>query len=772
MLKRWFCIVILIVLCLNIVFPVLSIAKEEESKVLCIKDETDLYNFAERVNNGENFSGYIVELTEDIELNCSEQKQWIPIGTYKTPFEGIFNGNNKAIKGMKIYEQSEYTGFFGYVYLGEISNLTIENSEIVTTANEDKDNCFGIIAGVLATATVRRCKTKNCKISITTEKKDCKVGGIIGLGADGKYRYNTISNFRDCNIENVSNDTKIIIDKLKSTCDDVGGIIGCSYGVDIKCCNNTAEIQVNSYNCATGGIAGCNAGTIKKCYNTGNIITIGESNMSATGTGGIVGSNHSTIENTYNTGNIKGASFIGGITGTNATSTNNVLNSYNTGTISGEDYVGGISGRNGSTNMTNGYGAEIVNCYNTGNIESNRNVVGNIVGHNNPQGILKNCYYVKNDLPAYGKNISEENNTIYEKSETEFKQNGFETQLNGNTNSYKFDQYNNNKGYPILVWNSEIEMEEYPEKLFYEINKDSIQITGGKLRVKNNYSNYDYIIDLKDENVNINWYKKNIIDLKTLEVLYNKELITTFDIESIDNYPIIMICYSIIEPTINNVTVTINSNKEIQEIEGWNLSEDKKVLTKEFQQNALEEVIIKDYFEKKIKVSVEIKNIDKIAPIITGVENGKNYKDSVKITATDENLKTMLLEKDQLYVKEYISGKEIIEEGKYKFTAIDKTGNTAEVNFTIKYIRGELNEDNKIDNGDTLMLLRYLAYNSSKKVAEKYQYWNFNEKKKIIGDVNRDGKIDTGDVLTLQRYQAAKSSKKIEEKHPSWLNIN
>ena len=70
------------------------------------------------------------------------------------------------------------------------------------------------------------------------------------------------------------------------------------------------------------------------------------------------------------------------------------------------------------------------------------------------------------------------------------------------------------------------------------------------------------------------------------------------------------------------------------------------------------------------------------------------------------------------------------------------------------------------------MLLRYLAYNSSKKVAEKYQYWNFNEKKKIIGDVNRDGKIDTGDVLTLQRYQAAKSSKTIAEKHPGWLNIN
>ena len=165
-------------------------------------------------------------------------------------------------------------------------------------------------------------------------------------------------------------------------------------------------------------------------------------------------------------------------------------------------------------------------------------------------------------------------------------------------------------------------------------------------------------------------------------------------------------------------------------------------------------------------------NIDITKPKVVGVENENSYNDSVTITVIDGNIGTIILEKDGTKIEGYANGKEIIEEGTYRLTATDKAGNATIVSFIIKYNRGDIDINNNIDTGDVLALLRYIAQNTSKNVAERHPDWNFNEKNKIIGDVNKNGIIDTGDVLTLQRYQAAKSSKTIAEKHPEWLNIN
>ena len=165
-------------------------------------------------------------------------------------------------------------------------------------------------------------------------------------------------------------------------------------------------------------------------------------------------------------------------------------------------------------------------------------------------------------------------------------------------------------------------------------------------------------------------------------------------------------------------------------------------------------------------------NIDITKPKVVGVENENSYNDSVTITVIDGNIGTIILEKDGTKIEGYANGKEIIEEGTYRLTASDKAGNATIVSFIIKYNRGDIDINNNIDTGDVLALLRYIAQNTSKNVAERHPDWNFNEKNKIIGDVNKNGIIDTGDVLTLQRYQAAKSSKTIAEKHPEWLNIN
>ena len=239
-------------------------------------------------------------------------------------------------------------------------------------------------------------------------------------------------------------------------------------------------------------------------------------------------------------------------------------------------------------------------------------------------------------------------------------------------------------------------------------------------------------------------YSVNKTEEITIKDLAGNSLNATIKITNIDKIaPTVNIKYSATNVTNQNVIVTIEANEEIQEITGWTLSNDKKTLTKTYQSNEEERIEIRDLAGNTIDKNISIRNIDKTKPEIAGVEDANSYNDSVIITVTDANPGTLLLEKDGEKVEGYTNGKEVIEEGTYKLTALDKAGNATMVNFIIKYNRGDLNTNNNIDTGDVLALLRYIAQNTSKKVAERHPDWNFNEKNKIIGDVNKNGIIDT-----------------------------
>ncbi len=268
MLKKINCLTILIVIFFNLIFPILSIAgQNDDNYILYINSEADLYNFATRVNNGEDFEEYTVELKTNIELNCNETNQWIPIGTLDNPFKGKFNGNGHKIIGMEIYEQSKYVGLFGYVFKGEIKNLIVENSHIKITTDEIMSSYIGIITGILGDSSIINCSTNNCKMEIITDS-ECYIGGFVGISAGGKYNHGTTGITGRSIIKDSFNNTEIIIDNSAKTINYVGGIVGYMSYTDTKNTYNTANITINAYNSATGGIAGENYGTIKKCYNS------------------------------------------------------------------------------------------------------------------------------------------------------------------------------------------------------------------------------------------------------------------------------------------------------------------------------------------------------------------------------------------------------------------------------------------------------------------------------------------------------------------------
>lgn len=105
-------------------------------------------------------------------------------------------------------------------------------------------------------------------------------------------------------------------------------------------------------------------------------------------------------------------------------------------------------------------------------------------------------------------------------------------------------------------------------------------------------------------------YSKNTSTKITLTSEDGQEKEINIEINNIDkDLPEVKIEYSIQEETTENVIVTIKSNEKLQEIEGWQLSEDKKTAQKSFVENKEEIVTVKDLAGNEIKITVKVSNI-------------------------------------------------------------------------------------------------------------------------------------------------------------------
>ena len=244
-------------------------------------------------------------LTNDIDLNGSEDQTWVPIGlggnyfyedgcdrvpdSYSAPnnsFKGHFDGG-----GHKIYN----------IYTMDIPLAGL----------------FGSVDGA--------CEIKNVNVESGYIQNAQYGGGIIGKGTTSVV------------VTNCTNGADI-------SGDYVGGIVGYGCGSVKRCCNS-GYIKGSV---SGGGIAGTVTSEISECYNTGKVVAF------SNGSGGIIGSTQRemTIVNCYNMGRIYGtAQYAGGIAGFLVKGS--VKNCYNAGDLSGsQGSVGGIIGSsfNGTVN--------------------------------------------------------------------------------------------------------------------------------------------------------------------------------------------------------------------------------------------------------------------------------------------------------------------------------------------------------------------------------------------------------------------------------------
>ncbi len=167
--------------------------------------------FARTVNNGQPYIDCDIILTTDVNLLGF---LWTKIGGtdgINNPFRGRFNGNGNVVHHLNIDENTERSGFFGYVSVAKIQNFGIESGSVrsvdwavgsicgIATSETVIENCYskadvigyrGGIGGILG-ATWNVCTVRNCyytgNISCTRSNGlsggSVTIGGIVGFSS-------------------------------------------------------------------------------------------------------------------------------------------------------------------------------------------------------------------------------------------------------------------------------------------------------------------------------------------------------------------------------------------------------------------------------------------------------------------------------------------------------------------------------------------------------------------------------------------------------------
>ncbi len=247
------------------------------------------------------------------------------------------------------------------------------------------------------------------------------------------------------------------------------------------------------------------------------------------------------------------------------------------------------------------------------------------------------------------------------------------------------------------------------------------------------------------------------------------------------------ITYSETELTNQNVIASITSNFDVQVTNNANNPQ------YTFTQNG------SFTFQFKIKgttlnLTATVNNIDKEKPVITGVEQNKQYLEKAIPNVTDDHLKSVELYLNSVKVEGYTPGKELSEEGFYKIVATDQAGNETTVEFMVlekiseeykfqdNYVLNiehstkredfeeKLNPYMKyqiIRNGKELTKQDVIATGDKLKTSAGGEYTLI-----VKGDINKDGEVNVQDIVKLRIYILTKRNLDEEAKLAADCNVD
>lgn len=245
-------------------------------------------------------------------------------------------------------------------------------------------------------------------------------------------------------------------------------------------------------------------------------------------------------------------------------------------------------------------------------------------------------------------------------------------------------------------------------------------------------------------------YKKNCAETLKITDLAGNIKYVPISVGNIDKVsPVAIVGYSKTSLTNNDVIVTVTLNEAIQEVKGWSLSENGKILTKIYTNNVSEKVEVKDLAGNSKTFEVSIKNIDKV-PIITNVEystKDPTNQDVVVTITSNKELQAILgwtiSDNKKTLTKTYTkNGTETLE-------VKDLAGNSKEVEILVNNInKSTLSAEidystDKLTNKDVIVTI------TASEELQKVKSWSLSEDKRTLTKkymTNKSEKITITDL--------------------------
>ena len=166
------------------------------NKVVTVSSAEELALFAKEVtDDGKNYSGYTLDLANDVDLG---EYLWKPINGYKRLSGIVVNGNGHTIRNMKVRGCTN-SSVYGVGFIGDINGaVTVKDIAFdgadVFFVNYAKPQFAGNVGGVVLGYTYGTTLFENVSVTNSSIWGFGKIGILLGMGADPGVKVT----FKDC----------------------------------------------------------------------------------------------------------------------------------------------------------------------------------------------------------------------------------------------------------------------------------------------------------------------------------------------------------------------------------------------------------------------------------------------------------------------------------------------------------------------------------------------------------------------------------------------
>ena len=166
------------------------------NKVVTVASAEELALFAKEVtDDGKNYSGYTLNLANDVDLG---EYLWKPINGYKRLSGIVVNGNGHTIRNMKVRGCTN-SSLYGAGFIGDINGaVTVKDIAFdgadVFFVNDAKPQFAGNVGGIVLGYTYGTTLFENVSVTNSSIWGFGKIGILLGMGADPGVKVT----FKDC----------------------------------------------------------------------------------------------------------------------------------------------------------------------------------------------------------------------------------------------------------------------------------------------------------------------------------------------------------------------------------------------------------------------------------------------------------------------------------------------------------------------------------------------------------------------------------------------